>query len=88
MRKCWLNWILPSVLILGLLSTPSPGQIIQQDNDLVIGKIFNLSSKILGEERLSANAAGKIYIVILIDWYSITPNKVDVSGIIQSHGRI
>jgi len=51
MRKCWFQWVLPSMLMLGLLSTPSPGQTIQKGNDLVIGKIFNLSSKILGEER-------------------------------------
>jgi predicted alpha/beta superfamily hydrolase len=51
MRKCWLQWVLLSVLMLGLLFTPSPGQTIKQGNELVIGKIFNLSSKILGEER-------------------------------------
>ena len=51
MRKCRLHRVLLTVLMLGLLFTPSPGQTIQQGNDLVIGKIFNLSSKILGEER-------------------------------------
>jgi hypothetical protein len=51
MRKCWFHWVLPSVLILGLLFTQSPGQIIQKGNHLVIGKTFNVSSKILDEER-------------------------------------
>ena len=51
MKNYWLCKVLLFGFALGLLLIPSRAETIQQGENLVIGKSFTLSSKILGEER-------------------------------------